>query len=339
MANDQVTQSPREMQFGYAQQTAYGTAEIDSVAVTEIDCEPFAVNRDIKMIEVAGSHGSREKHENNILNLDKACVPTFTVEAIVKKEELAFWLAAFFQSVVEGVATPYDKTYTLPTTQPDFEADAGYFFTWFVRDPVALKSTKVKDCILKSLAIKLVGGEPCKVTMEWVGLGLPTVNHTFSGTWTANGTTNLFYREDIDRVTMDFGAGAVNFRLMEAEINLGRDIVGVGQDGLGQNQVLHLANPNHTCTIKVVKDDDWETTKTNHAANMPVDFNLSWGNVAPGTDDGDFDIAMHGLIDGPGGEDTNYDEPMGGTVKAHLCRTDTDETITVIMADDVQRNF
>ena len=339
MANDQVTQSPREMQFGFALQSVYGTAEIDSVAVTEVDCEPFDVNRDIKMIEVNGSHGSREKHQNSIITHAKSCVPTFTTEMIVKKEELAFWLAAFFQSVVEGEATPWDKTYTLPVTQPDFEADAGYFFTWFIRDPVNLKSTKVKDCVLKSLTIKVTGGDAVKMTGEWVGLGLPTVNHTFSGTWTPNGTSNLFYREDIDRVTIDFGSGAVDFRLVEAELNMNRDIVGVGQDGSGQNQVLHLANPNHTIMVKVVKDDDYETAKTNQSVNTPIDVNLGWGNVTPGTDDGDFDMTIHAIIDGPGGTETGYDEPMAATIKGHLCRTDSTEAITAVMADGVDQSF
>lgn len=339
MADNEVAQSPREMRFGWARQSVYGTAEIDSVAVTEVDCEPFNVNRDVKMIEVAGSHGTREKAETQIIPLAKGCVPMFTVEQVVKKLELAHMLAAFYQNVVEGATTPFDKTYTFNATQPDFEADAGFFYTWMVRDPVAAKSIKVKDCIIKSLSISIVGGEPVKATAEWVGLGLPTITNTPSGTWTVNPNTGLFYREDIDRVTVDFGSGAVNFRLVEAEINLTRDVVGIGQDGSGQNQVVHLANPNHTVTLKVVKDDDWETTRTNHAAGTAIDINLGFGHATPGTDDGDFDIAMHAMIDGPGGAEIAYDEPMAGVLKAHLCETSTDESCQIVIADGVDQTF
>lgn len=339
MANDQVPQSPREMRFGFTQQSVYGTAEADAVAVTEIDCEPFHVNRDIKQIEVRGSHGTRERNEASIITLDDGCVPSFTVDIVVKKLELADLLAAFFQNVVEGESTPFDKTFTLGATQPDFEADAGYFYTWFVRDPVAAKSIKIKDCVLKALTISIVGGEPVRASCEWVGMGLPAVNATPSGTWTVNPTTGLFYRDYLDRITIDFGSGAVNFRLMEGEISLSRDIVGIGQDGSGGNQVLHLANPVHTATIKVVKDDDWEDVRTNHAACTAIDFNLGWGHATPGTDDGDFDIQGHAIIDGPAGEEIGFDEPMAGTVKCHMCETATDEACQVVMADNVDKTW
>jgi hypothetical protein len=333
-------QSPREQKFGFAEQTVYGTAEADSAAFMEVDCEPLVVNRDVKLIEVQGAHGYRDRHANNIIVTGKACLPSFTVTTPIKREDLAIYLAAFFQAVTEGATTPFSKTFTLHQTQPDFLSSAGYFYTWIARDVAASKSVKVKDCILRALTLKIAGGaEPAMLTAEWVGRGLAAVNANPSGTWTPNANTNIYLREDIDRVTVNFGAGAISFHLVEAELSFSRDIVGVGQDGSGQYRLVHTTNPIGNAKIKVVKDSDWETVRTNHAAGTAIDFNLGFGNVSPGTVAGDLDITGHALIDGPAGEELAQDEPLAGTINCHLVRATATEPITIIFADAVDHTW
>lgn len=339
MSNSQVTKSPREMRFGYAEQTTYGTAELDTVAFTQVDCEPIVVNRDVKIIEGPSMTGSRNQHENSIIVVAKELLPTFTTEMVIKKLELADLLAAFFQEVAEGATTPFDKSFTLHDTQPDFLSDAGFFYTWIARDPVASKSVKVADCILRALTITIPGAaEPARLSAEWIGRGVAEVASNPSGTWTPNGPAGLYYRSDLARVTIDFGSGDVNFRLVEAEIALSRTVVGVGQDS-GQFAVVHLGEPKHTFKIKVVHDDDWSSVHANQLAGTAIDFNIGWGNATPGTDDGDFDIEGHGIIDGPAGQETEYDEPMTGTISGTLVMTSTDEPITIVMADAVDHSW
>lgn len=333
------TQAPGEFKFGYSPQVAFGTVIADSGAFTEVDCEPIVVNRDIKQIEVVGSHGSREVHENNIVVVGKESLPSFTTDMIVKKEELADLLAAFFQNVVEGESTPFDKTFTMLSSQPDFLADAGYWYTWIVWDPVASRSVAVKDCIMKSLTFTLPNDGPAKISAEWIGLGQPNVNSNPSGTWTPNAPSNLFWRGDIDRASIDFGSGATSFHLSEFELALSREIMGVGQDGSGQFRFYHLAKPNHTFKMKIVKDTDFDDVLSNQLAGTAIDINVSWGNVSPGTDDGDLDIAAHAIIDGPAGAEYEYDDPMTGMVSGKLARSETDEICTVVMADDVDKSW
>jgi len=339
MSNTALTQSPRQLKFGYKEQTVYGTAEADAAAFTEVDCAPFVVNRDIKLFEVQGSHGRRQQHQNDLVVFGKACIPTFKVNGVVKKAELADILAAYFQSVTEGALTPFSKVHTLHASQPDFLADAGFFYTWIVYDPIAARSIKVADCIMKSLKLSIPadGAAPVTFEAEWAGLGLAPVTADPSGTWTPNTNTGLFYRTDLDIVTINFGAGALNFRLMEGEITLSRDLIGVGHNGTGGFDVVHLANATQTAKLKVVKDTDANDAYTNQVAGTPIDLRIGWGNATPGTDDGDFNIAAHAVIEGPNGLEPTFDEPMGFQINCRLVAATSTEPITITQADAIDK--
>lgn len=339
MAVDEVVQSPREKRYGFGIQGATGTVLDDGSAVTEVDCEPFEINRDVKQLDVNGSHGSRQMHDNDTVIHNKDAMATFTTTMFAKKEELAFWLYAMIQNVTEGTASPWDKTYTFLTSQPDFQADAGAVFTWFERDPVAAKSTKIGDCIIKAMTITLAGDEPIKLSMEWIGIGAGVINSDPDGTWTRTGVDNLFYRTDIDVATVNYGSGAVSHHLQEFEIALSHDVLPVGQDGSGGPATVALANPTHTAKITVVKDADWQTAMANHAAGTPIDVRIGWGNSSPGTDDGDLDFALHGKMQGPTGAEKNHDDPMTGVMNINLSTDGSTEILTVVMADGVDRTF
>lgn len=337
MANDEIPQSPREKRYGWAEQATFGTGVLDNAAFVELDCEPTQVDRDVKELEVAGAHGSRKQNANDIIVHNRNAMPKFPLEMFAKKEELAEVFYGSIQSVVEGTTTPYDKTYTFLDTQPNFQADAGYFFTFIERDPAASKSTKVIDAIVQNLTLNLAGDEPLKLNAGCIGKALPAIDSDPSGTWTRNNPTNLFFRSDVDICTINFGGGAVNFHLHELELAFNWEVIGVGQSGGGGFDTYMLGSPTFTFKIAVVKDADWETAMANHAAGTAIDCRVGWGNVSPGTDDGDLDFAWHGKIDGPAGAEKEHDDPMVGVLTGKMLDDGATEPITVVMADAVDK--
>uniref|UniRef100_A0A6M3JT65 Uncharacterized protein n=1 Tax=viral metagenome TaxID=1070528 RepID=A0A6M3JT65_9ZZZZ len=342
MAIDEVPQTGQQMRYGIAAQSAFGTAVLDSAAFTELDCEHVEINRDVKTVEVPGAHGTRNKRMSDVFTHGKACMPSFSLSAIVKKEELALWLYLFFQNVTEGATTPYDKTYVHLAAQPDFQADAGMWATFVAYDPAASKSFKVIDCIMSKLAFTLTKGEMVKMAADFVGRGLPSVLANPSGTWTRNAVsaTNLFYWADLDRMTMNFGSGDKSFHCEEAGFELSQDVIMVGQDAANPDgfQTYALTNRQSMARVKVIKDSDSHSMLAAHAANTAsLNLNVGWGNATPGTVDGDFDFECNGKIT----EQPTIDksDPMMVDCPMTLLESDNGATapVTVVMADAVEK--
>ncbi len=341
MANDEVVQSPKQKQYGFAIQTAFGTGIADGAAFFAVDNPPFEINRDVKELTVEGAHGSRFQNDTDIIVHNRNAMPSFTVETFLKKEELIYYLAAMFQNVVEAT-TPFGKTYTFPAGQPDFQADNGYFFTWIERDPVSgAFSTKAVDCILKAMTITLAGDEPLKASMEWVGKAIPAINANPSGTWTRTNPDNLFFMSDLDVVTINFGGGVKSHHLTGMEMAFSREVIGVGQDGAGGFQTYALGSLTNIFKMSVIKDSDYVTGQANHAAGTPIDFRIGWGNATPGSVDGDLDFAGHGKLNGPDGLTKEHNDPMVAVYSGKLTENAAGSIVpmTTILCDGVDASW
>ena len=338
MPVDEVPQSPREKRYGIVKQSVFGTAEIDSVAVIELDCEPFEFDRDVKEFMVNGAHGSRQQNVGDMVVHNRNCMPKFTTELFLKKAEIVNFFTPWFQNVTEGVTPEFEDTWTLLDAQPDFQADAGYFFTIFERDPVAAKSWKVKDCLLSGMTITLEGDEPLKASLEWIGLGLPE-SSTPSGTWTRNALTNMYYNSDIDTCLIVPAAGSASYHLESMELAFTREVKPVGQDGSGGPQLYALSAPEQKFKLTCVKDSGLEGIITDWTGGVALDARVGWGGATPGDADGDLDFAMHGIIDGPNGIVKNHDDPMTFTMSGKLMKDGATESITVIHADSIDTSW
>ena len=346
MGNTGVPQSPRDYAFGFAQQLALGTAIAGTVDLDgatpeygyEIDCDPFDVTLDVKEYVNVGSHATRSLKDGDFVYHSRRAMPTFTVSGTCNHNTLDHLLYSWFQNVTEGGAAVYSKTYTVHATQPDFIAynattDVGHLSTWFVRDPTSgAYSTQIKDCICKSLTITAETGQPIKFSAEMVGNGVPITTHTVSGTWTRAVTTDLWYMEDLDIATLDFGGGAVNMILQGFEFNFSREIVAVGQgDGTGGFSVHGLSGREMTAKIKVMKDTDWTTAVTNYKGDTAIVGRIGIGNATPGTDDGDLDFAFRGKANAV---PVDFGDVMYGDLEMKLLMNDAGsvEPMTVVMA-------
>lgn len=341
MSNTAVIQTPREKRYGFAMQGTFGTAEADTVSTTELDCEALEVNRDVKELEIAGAHGSRQQNAGDIIIHQNEAMPSFTIEAFLKKEELAQFLALYFQVIVEEGSAPFKKTLTLSDSQPDFQGGNGYFVTFFERVSEASKSIKVKDALMKSMTLTISADQPLKASMEFVGLGIPDVTSNPSGTWTRTDftDTNLFYRSKVDICQVVLTAGTKAFHLHELELSFSRSVVGVGQDGSGGFKDYALAQPENKFKLTVPKDSDWSDVIADHNIGTEIDLRVGWGNASPGTIDGDLDFAIHGIMDGPDGATKTHDELILGTMTGRMLKSGSTESITIIMADNIDATW
>ena len=82
-----------------------------------------------------------------------------------------------------------------------------------------------------------------------------------------------------------------------------------------------------------IKDSDLEGIMTDWTGGASLNLRVGWGNATPGTDVGDLDFAIHGIIDGPGGIVKNHDDPMTATITGRMAKESATESITVICAD------
>lgn len=333
--------SAKNKRYGIAQQSVWGTRIADNAAVVELDCEHTMVEAAYNVRENPGAHGTRSKRTGDVITDTKGVMPTFKLSGVVKKDELPHFLYGCIQQVSEGATTPYAKTFNFLTSQPAFTSDAGYFFTFFERDPDASQTVVVTDCIVKTLKLSCEASGRLMYEAECVGRLAIVYNSDPSGTWTRQDTdiADYFFFEHIDTATADFtGSSPQNVTLKAFEITFGHnDIVGVGHDGSGNKEYPSLSGRKVEGSITVVKDAQTQTARANIAANTAVGIAIKWGD---GTADGDltidFDCKLtdikHDNDDGIYGAQWSF-EALDDSADA------TYELLKIIAADAVDRSW
>ena len=295
MSTTAVPIVPREMRFGIAEQTAYGTAVGDASAFIELDCGDAQFIPDVKILDTGGGRGSRVKADGAILTHTRGAMPSITLEGIAKVQEIGQFIYAAGQSVSEESGTaPFKKTFTVHSTQPDFSANAGHVLTVVQRFPGTTSSYKVKDMVCRSLTLTWENGEPLRYSAELVGLGEMTTANP-SGTWTVS-TQTFLHAADIDRVKANFGGSTIDFNMESFELAMTAALYGVGQDGAGAHNVIAMTERELTWKLKVQKDADSPTFRENFKGNTPLDIHIGSGSSVYGAVTADFNFDIHGKI-------------------------------------------
>lgn len=328
--------SNRDKRYGLAEQTVWGTPTADAANVIELDCEHLVLPVVPNLRESPQVHASRVGLQGDVQADTYQATPEFSLSMDAKQKSVDHLLYAFFQQVTEAATTPFSKTFTFPTTQPDFStASAGYTATIFERDPVAAHSLKVKNAIAKSLAISVSANGRAKVVAGMVGLGYPATS-TPSGTWTRT-AYEYFHAANVARFRVNFGAGVVSLVMKSLELSLSQEVIGVGQDGSGNFVTWGILSRAGTFKMQCVKDANILTARTNLAAGTAVSCNVSWGNASPGTVDGDFDLSFAGKL-----TNAPYDNEdlLGVTIEGRVLAADASTApVTIIMANATDRGW
>jgi len=328
----------KEKRFGLVEQATFGTAEADTSAFP-LECPPFSFDASVNVRSFAQSVGSRRPHQNEQINDIKRSAPVAAIPAFPAKHEiLDYLLYGMMQAVTEGGSTPWDKTFTIPNTQPDFSASAGEFFTLFERFPGSNNSRKMADAIVRSLTLSCNPGELLMVSAEFVGRGAVTENDNPSASWAAKGN-DFWYFEDIDRASINFGTSK-NVKLQGFELRIANAVLPYGNDGSGNFETFGLTDWDISLRMTIGEDSTntiRQIVKAALSGNTLGSFQIGWGNVVPGTDDGDLDLAGKWKLTRV---DANAEPMLGVEIEGKLL-TDAiaNSPLTIVLANAVERSW
>ncbi len=340
MANNEIPRAPEEKRYGIKLQSTWGTAEVDNAAYIELDCEQTEFVPDIKKVDAPGSHGSRTKRDQNNILHTKYASPTLPLTMFAKLGEIDIFTYLAMQNVSETGTSPYPKTFTFSTSQPDFQSNGGLFVTAIERDPVASSSYKGRDLISQTLTYSLTPDEPLKLTTTLQGIGTPAGTSNPSGTWTRTtgaSTAGYFWQADFDQIEINFGGATANFHLEEFELTVTHELSMIGQDGAGDFQTFGMGKRSATFKIKAVKDSDWNNVYSNWKGNTAIVCRIGSGSSIAGGTSGDLDFAFRGKIDA--GTKVN-DAMLKGEFSGEILDTDSGTAgLTIVVATGADRTW
>lgn len=309
------TKEGRQLKYGYneADSGTFGTAAGDADTYTQVACEHFDFEDDLKGHDIPGAYGVRQPQYLGTHTTTKGSMPEFNVKGVLSNDEIAQYAYAHFQKVTEAEGTPYTKVFTPFATLPDFSADAGHWLTWAVGYPVVTTSHKAEGCICHRFKISCDRNEFMMIDTGWKAHGVPDQDSAVyeSGTWElgldepggADAKATDYGRlhfNNIDIMTLDFddvvSPSLDSISLQSFEIESEYSLVeGILPDGAGSFQSYGFANWGGTFKIGLLKDSQVEAALANVRANSGIRFQVNWG-AAGALVAGEFESIMYGKI-------------------------------------------
>lgn len=189
--------SDEQDEWGYLPETTWGTPNADNAAFRRIKfpkgtkIESWVTQSDLDLNRSARQQVLADIFSENYSGPVRVTVP----ELIVTKDRLADLLYACLQNrVSQGAATLYLKQYKAHLTQPDFTANAGYFFTLAYKSPVTGEDLLVTSCIVKEMTLEWdktgKGAQNLFYIRNLVIVGKKIeIEQTLNGTWVDQGTS------------------------------------------------------------------------------------------------------------------------------------------------------
>ena len=335
--------SPKDVRVLHKAQLVWGTEAAEAnYAIAHGTNEPD-IEYELNVHESGQVTGQRWKLTTDTRTDMKGALPKITQSGeTVFKSSLANHLYSFCQQVTEGETTPFSKTFTCHDTQPAFTSNAGFFRTIVLQNPEASTDLAFKDCVANQITFTLDG--PKGELMYDVGFtsrGSGSAAHNHTGTIYRVGSGSFSY-EDMDRHTVAINGGEAKVFQPVGAITMAftQDIIGVGVDSAGDGRVESYLLTNKAGTLSCEMNFDHRARTLKHAKDndYAVVWNIGWGNVTPGTDDGDLDFAFSSKI-------TSFKENFGGDV--YTCDIEcaigapdnTGELFTIVMADAIDKGW
>lgn len=315
-----------DYKVGRFEQSAWGTGAVEASAVVQVDCEPMMLEAPINIYEGEAISATRELDEVDIKVDTYGVMPEFQLSGYMSKIEMAHQLYSFFQNVSEGATTPYAKTFTFPTTQPDFTANGGYFAAYVFESPDASESYMVRDCITKELTFSCEPSGRIKTMATIVGRGAVDIDFNHTGTFTRNALNTWRYE---NMATASIGA-AVSL-VGGWELKLTQEVAPFGIDS-GDFESFVISKRRGLLTTTVLRNAQGLVLEGYKEAGTFVDVDYKWGT---GSTDNDFTIDYHGYISKAA---ITTEAPVGVALEIPMIRRQAAtaiEPITIIVADAV----
>ena len=324
----------RQIRFGYAAQTTYGTAEVDGAAMAEVTCEPFDVDPDVLIHELPQNHGTRRPVEQSTVHSTQGSACKFTVEGPVDLNDIDHFAYAHFQKAIEAVETEYTKTFNYFTIHPNFSANEGHYLTWIKRLPVASTSQKMCSCVASRFKLSAERDGLLRYSIDFVGLGTTNDTSNPSGTWTPRDGSDLVEFNDIASATLTHGAAlasptAITMQSFEIEGNWEYDKV--GHSAANGFEELGIKNQTGSFKIKLLRDVTADEALVSLKTGELVKFSVDIGTIT---------LVVTGKI-----ESMEYDKEgllvnsLSCSMKSSYSVSGVGECFTMTVANSIDRNW
>jgi hypothetical protein len=264
-------------------------------------------------------------------------------EMICTKDRFADMLYACTQGwVSQGlVGTGYSKVFNLNSSQPDFTANAGYFFTLAWKGPVAAKNFSVSSCIVRKMEIdidKSLTGDKALIylkNIEIIGKKFSQAI-THSGTWVAPSLTGIYNAHAF--TFTDITTSNATPPWLRFNLKLDNGAVPLDRDTDGTPKTWYLNPPKMgMATIEMTHWYNAQTTGTGGAdmiASLIAQTNLNAKLVTGTADtDGFVSFAWYGIIDG--NPQASENKQMTVPVKYFVGNSGANLGLTITIADAI----
>ena len=282
--------------FALIEQGTWGTAAGTADASHGIHTAGFDIIPAVNVPMPDRARAQRYQHNDNIVPNEKGVVSEVVVPTPALKDQLDFFVYGCMQTastdIAEGTATPFQKTFTFPQTQPDFQNNEGMLLFLLNYMPVAAVSHYLMDGVASQLVFSCAPGANDGVLhLEGTVKGrtqVETFTYTGTATYPDVETTDFFYFHDI--VTASHGGGAMILGDNGFTITIDTGLIPYGQAS-GKFQNFAMTEPKVTTTVQALWDTLMRAEMANMRAGTASALTFTWGTT--GTD-GYLNFALNG---------------------------------------------
>lgn len=270
-------------------QAAWGTGIAGTAGFTTptgfiVDCEPMSFDGDHKERRPNRSQASKRHLDTVNYTIDnKAASPKASFAGELKYNDAAHILYSVVQNVSESASTPYTKTFTYSTTQPDHVSAAGWFATLAKLGPTAAQSQAIIDAIGRQVRFSCVPGDRLRYAWDLMGRGAMDYDYDLSspGTHTRS-AAEYFHFEDLTT----FSINSVGLYAMGIEITLNNNAIpaSVTATGSGNFRQFALGTGNGYETLAKLRVQ-WDGNaqdlqqELESAPGQPRAIDIAWGTA------------------------------------------------------------
>jgi len=268
--------TPGDLVMAFKEQAVWGTA--GTADFIRADYELTAIDPDTQVRIINASSAKRTVPAAYHIHDTKGSVPKITLSGWLKKDDAAHFFYGLYQNVLEAEATPFQKTYTFGTTQPDFTASAGWFGSVAIISPVASTTHVLCDCIVSEIRGRCNPGERLWVDVDLVARGglTRTAALATAASTTAVDTTDFFHFSDITALAED----PTSYQPMSIAFAIRNGAIPSPSPDLAvPSRFLTWVLPKYSaeCTLQVI----WAAAHESIDENVVKSWFFRWGAVTP----------------------------------------------------------
>lgn len=330
-----------DVTFLWGEQATWGTVLADTADFNGttpewgeiLDCEIVALDWDTREREPNRSHtDQRVVRSANFQQDQKGAAPKIVITGDAKKATLASFLYAVVQNVSEAVGTPFEKTYTFSTTQPDFTVGGGWFGTFIIKQGTS-QSIKVRDMICSELTLTCDpdnGQGRMQMVANCLGRAAPLPTSNPNTGVLARYAQTFYHFHDLNVCTV----GGNPVVPLSITINIKNNAVPISVLLTTDGDFLTYALPKYevNVTLKCVWDSVSYALQYGHVtATDPTPIILSWGTDNA---DGYLNWTIYGT---QVKSDDTYDNVHGIDLNFRARYDGTNQPLTVVLADLIDR--